>query len=525
MRRHIIAPAAVSAIILLSCLAAQAQGVQFVTPQDGDTVRGVVQLQATKQNPDDGWISYKIQPAADDRFAAAVTKPFIYLWDTRARDEKGGDVYGDGQYTLTAVALSGSGRKAGEASITVTVKNALAASEAPQQAVLDLFYDRNKEVRYHAEGSWTMKAAADEEEPDDVYERAKEFDGALVANWKNKTMSPTFAAGHAVLHVVVGSSGAQAGSSEVEALDHAGEALTYIALRDGEMRRKHSDEPRFELAEVTIPLPEGPIRIGQTWRGPISIWPDPLKGTMKSGGMGMDMMGMDMMAMEPEMMMAGPGMEADMGGGATAQATAPTDFQTRTVQATHKAEAFEWVQGHKTVRIRSTYSVDDDKITIPGGGAGALGMEGEIFGGVPGEPMPGGFGDEMAGMEAGGMGGGAGTELETSYVGERITYWAYELRRPVRIVDSITHTLEVPRQTAGMGEFGMEAEMMGMGFDEAMPPTDEMMPPGFEGAPRGMWDEGMGEFGMGEFGMGEMQQQEPMKVNIHVRLTIQEVGL
>lgn len=547
MRRR---PAALTALIALmllgAVLCADAQGVRFVTPQDGDTVRDIVRVQATKPNPDAGWISYKIARGTTGDFAAAVTSPFNYVWDTHARDEKGKDIYPDGQYTLTAVALSSSGRKEGEASITVTLKNGVSAAEAPQRVNLDLIYDRNDEVFYRAEGRWTIRPQASEEEPEDVWEIAKIYNGSLISNWKNKVMSPTYAAGHAVLHVVVGSSGAQAGKSDVEALDHAGEALTYIALKNGELRRKHSDEPKFELAEITVPLPGRAVKVGDSWRGSMTIWPDPLKGTMAAAGgmMGGEMgMGMGAEMMDPMMMGMAPGMEmmgaeGMAGEAASGETKPPTKLETRTVQATHKVEGFEWVMGYPTVRIRSTYSVDKDKVTVPSASAGAMGGEGTEFGGPMGEAgmmEPGmGFGDMgMMGGEPGMAGGGTqGAEKDTSYVGERITYWSWDLHRPLRIVDNITHTLEIER--AAQMQMGMEGEIPGMGMEPGMVDPgmvdpgmiDPGMAPG--GLPPGAMPPGYtGMEGMGEFGMGMQMQEpaEPMKVTIRVSLTIQEVGL
>ena len=258
-------------------------------------------------------------------------------------------------------------------------------------------------------------------------------------------------------------------------------------------------------------------------------------------GMEPGMMDPAMMGMDPMMMGApGMGMEPGMAGGAgaTAGTRPPTKLETRMVPATHTVEGFEWVMGQPTVRIRSTFSVDDDKITIPtGGGGGALG--GDVFGGMPGEPgmmggmppepgmmgaMP-GFGDSAMAMEGGMMGGAGGVEHDTSYTGERITYWAYELNRPIRIVDTIVHTLEIERQ-AQMGEMGMGAEMMGMPMDPmmGMPPEPGMFPggmaPGMDPAMEpGMWGGGMG------MGMGQMEPPKPMRIRVTVSLVIQETDL
>jgi len=257
-----------------------------------------------------------------------------------------------------------------------------------------------------------------------------------------------------------------------------------------------------------------------------------------AGGMG-EGMGMGAEMMEPMMMGAPPGMETVgaegmAGEAATSETKPPTKLETRTVQATHKVEGFEWVMGYPTVRIRSTYSVSDDKVTIPSASAGAVGGAGAEFGGPMGEPgmEPGmGFGDMgMMGGEAGMGGGSQGAEKDTSYVGERITYWSWDLHRPLRIVDTITHTLEIERASQ-MSEMGMGGEMGGMPMEGVMPPG---MDPGM--VDPGMIDPGMapgafppgampgGEFGMGDFGM-QVEPAKPMKVNIRVSLTIQEVGL
>jgi len=481
---------------------AQAQGVRLLSPADGDTVRGAVKIQATKPNPRSGWISYKVEHGGKGDFIIAVVNPFIYRWDTRARDENGKDVYRDGQYTITATALSPQGKKVGEATATVTVKNAISAAARAESVRLNLNYKRHQQVRYQAVGSWEIKPAPDEEEPDDVYELAKDVNGAMVANWREKVMSPTIASGHAVLHIIVGSSGEQMGTEEeVTSLPSAGKVLTYVALRDGVKRLKHEVEscgqpagPGFEYAELYLQLPDRPLRVGDTWTSQMRILPVPQK-----------------------------------------------DTEIKVVRAKHRVEGFEWMGGHKCLRIRSQFKVDKEKLSLnlrPKTTAG----ESSVFGGEPGAP-PGEA--DMMGMEAppmemgppGGMGmlgemgmgmegaGQAAEELETSYVGDRITYFAYDLNRPVKIIDTITHSVEVERAAAGgMGMEGgmMEGEMM-PGFEEMMPPPEAPgmeMPPGEPGAAMGP-----GGFPGGGMGMQTMKPATPMKIKIHVKLEISEVGL
>ena len=198
-----------------------------------------------------------------------------------------------------------------------------------------------------------------------------------------------------------------------------------------------------------------------------------------------------------------------------------SETEVRVVRAKHRVEDFEWIAGHKCVRIRSEYKVDGEKIKLK---LKAKAEQAAVFGGEMGAFPE----DEMmAPMEEMGMEGEMGMgmegeakvsdEIETSYVGERLTYFAYEMNRPVKIVDIITHSLEVPR--GAVGTMGMEEGMM---EGEMMPEFAEEPPGGpGEGMPAG--DEGFAEFG--GFGGGfQTQPATPMKINVNVRLEISEVG-
>jgi hypothetical protein len=466
-----------AALIVITASDLYAQGVRFLSLQDGDTVRDAVLVQATKPDPASGWISYKIEKGGGGDFMVAAVEPFAFLWDTRERDENGKDLYPDGQYTITASALSSQAKKVGEATITVTVKNAIGAGDRPSDARLRLNYERNQQVRYQAYGSWELRPAPDEENPDDVWELAKEANGAVVANWRNKVMSPTVAGGRAVLHVIVGSSGQQIGTEEeVTALPGAGKSHTYVALQDGTMRKKHEDEDSFDLAELYMQLPDRELRVGDTWTSEMRVLPVP-----------------------------------------------QMDTEVRVVRAKHRVEGFEWVMGHECLRIASDYKVDNEKIKLR---LQPQATQAPIFGEEGAGDFPGAMAEEPAMMGAemgmeGEMGMGAGQaqpEIETSYVGQRTTYFAYDVNRPVRIVDSITHTLEVPRGVRGVGEGGLMPGEAMPGFEE-MPMAEEagMAEPGFAGGPGFAGEPG---------GFGQMQTQpaEPMKVKVNVRLTIAEVG-
>ena len=125
-RPMIMCAAALMVVALcVTTLPAQAQGISFVSPQDGDTVRDLVRLEATKPAAERGWISYKIQKGGTGDFVAAVTEPYVYIWDTRARDEAGKELYGDGQYTLTAVSLNQAAKKTGDRSLAENALHAI----------------------------------------------------------------------------------------------------------------------------------------------------------------------------------------------------------------------------------------------------------------------------------------------------------------------------------------------------------------------------------------------------------------
>lgn len=447
----------VAALLVANSLAS-AQGVRFVTPQDGDIVRDMVRLEATKPNPGSGWISYKIMKGSTGDFVAAVTEPFVWVWDTRARDESGRQLYGDGQYTITAVAMSPRGRSEGEATITVTVLNSVSASERPPAVTPRLIFQRNQQTYYTARGSWTVRPAPNEPKADEVWEMAKEANGAMVANWKTKVMSPTEAAGHALVHVIVGSAGEQMGSSEVTIYPEAGHSHTYRALPNGAMKLKHDDERPFRLVELLLELPDRELKQGDTWTSDMRILPVP-----------------------------------------------QMDMDARTVRARHTVEGFEWVGGHRCVRIRSTYEVKKQKLNLrlqPKAAQSQLGAPMDMA------PAP-----EMMMMEPGGMGmegmAAGPPEVESDYTGERITFWAFDVNRPIRIVDTITHSLEVqPAQvvtTMGEGEPVPAMQVM-----PAEPGMVGAMPGGAPGA-------------FGGTAMQQMEPPKPLKVRVNVSLVIEEV--
>jgi hypothetical protein len=130
-----------------------AQEVSITSPASGSTVRGLVKIQGVKPDPESGWMSFKLEgPGQKDEFVAAVIKPYVWVWDTTARDQDK-RLFPDGMYTIRAVAQSPAGAAIGETSIQVTVANNLGPGEAPSSVRLRVNYTRGHEYKYDVEGS------------------------------------------------------------------------------------------------------------------------------------------------------------------------------------------------------------------------------------------------------------------------------------------------------------------------------------------------------------------------------------
>ncbi len=126
--------------------------VKILSPADGATVYGIVTVQASKPDPNDGWISFRVTPA-DQKFLVAVTTPFTFDWNSAERNDKGQQVYPDGDYTLEAAAYDGAGKQQGNATITVHVKNTIDANVFGQQVLLRANYERADVFLYQMTGS------------------------------------------------------------------------------------------------------------------------------------------------------------------------------------------------------------------------------------------------------------------------------------------------------------------------------------------------------------------------------------
>ena len=130
------------------CSQLWAQDVKFSAPAINATVRGLVHVQATKPETDSGWIAFKIEgPGQKGDYQAAVSKPYVFDWDTLVRSN-GDAVYPDGTYTVTASAFNPSSQPLGQATLTVTVNNALSGSDMPSSVRLRINYKRGNDYTY-----------------------------------------------------------------------------------------------------------------------------------------------------------------------------------------------------------------------------------------------------------------------------------------------------------------------------------------------------------------------------------------
>ena len=504
MRPTLVCRTSLVLLAALLCTAMALSQVQIANPTNGQTVRGMLSVSATKSDPNNGWIAYKIEgPQQSGDFSTAVVSPFSFRWDTNLRDAAGKPTYPDGEYTVTAVAHEPSGNKSGQDSVRVTLSNELPASEKPSSITLQTKYKRHSELAVTAEGNERAKLI----EHEDLHQKIIEmFSGSLDAQWRERAMSNS-AGGSAIVRMFFDKGYHSFTGYKPTNLSGVGDLTTLIAQPNASLKLKHKDDSHFNLGELYLELPDRTLREGSTWRGDMYVLPM---------------------------------LRADR----------------RRVTANHRLDGFQWVGPYKCARIISQYSESDVKLNLrmgtsdaPAAGMGMPGM-GDPMGmgammGAVGQHMgmletltapnaedlawgPPGAGPEMAGPagQAATAQGPPSAEIKTSYSGVRISYFAYELGQFVRSEDIITHkmTIDSSQFGGGMGSgMGMMGEpgMMGPGMDPAMmPPMDPGMMPPEPGAmgPGGVPMPGGADMGMP--GYGGMQQAEPVKKEFDAESTV-----
>ncbi len=415
---------------LFCALSAGLAQVEISNPSSGQTVRGTIDIQATKPDAAHGWISYKIEgPQQSGDFSAAIVNPFRYRWDTNSRDATGKPVFPDGEYTITAVAHLPSGQKVGQDSVRVTLQNDLSSGQQPTSVRLQTGYRRGREMDVDGTGRARSKLI----EHDDLNQKIIElFSGFLSAEWRERAMSNS-AGSSAIVRMFFDKGYTSFQGTKPTNLRRVGDIFTVIVNPDSSISRKHKGDPTFDLGELYLELPDRTMREGSTWKSTMYVLP-----MLRS--------------------------------------------DRRKVMGDHRLDGFQWVGGYKCARIVSTYSENGVNLKVRMGvssatPAGPQAADAGIGLGFP----PGGLGSLLLGPQAdmmgpaaapGGMGEGATTgtisvsappevEVKTSYKGTRVSYFAFEMGQFVRSEDIITHKLTIDNSKFGGGTRGGPGDMMG----------------------------------------------------------------
>ncbi len=248
-----------------------AQQVSFISPQNGATVRGVLELHATKPNPGDGWISYKVgQAGQDGNYVAAVITPFTYNFDSRQHTAEGGRVYPDGDYVLTATAYDSSANSVGEATVTITLQNELTPAEVQEPVTLKVSYEKAGKLSFTADGKLLVTLPEDEKKKLGIPLR---LDLIVKANWTDTVLSAS--SDETVLDEFLKSGYIQVAGSEGYELPGAGDTFRERVQPDGAVEPLRSKREHFALGEYYVKLPDRPVSRGETWNSELSVLPLP----------------------------------------------------------------------------------------------------------------------------------------------------------------------------------------------------------------------------------------------------------
>lgn len=549
---------ALVALLLITALASEAQ-VKIFYPTEGSTVHGIVTVEATKSDPGDGWIAFRVLPT-DQKYLMATTAPARFEWDTQARDERGKQIYPDGQYTIEAAGYDGSGREQGKASVKLRVRNTIAASELGGRVLLRAHFNRADVFLYEMEATQVVDVPG---KAGDVLRNPPEMSmgggmggppmmgggmgGGMGmeqlgiptnikfagdARWTAEVLTPSVT-GRAIVdydlkrgyylvswlwpkkwnlekfkmesNVPDSYTGWLPGAQVARPL--AGQFYRFKVYANGELVQMHEDDEVFPMGQFYVELPSDPVGPGSTWEGEMAM------------------------------------------------ITGLTDEETSLVSATFKLEGFEYFKSYRCARISATHTETNVQIPwdLPGNPvpSTAMGMGGApgMGGGPPALGGPGGMGPAGGAMMpgppgmAGGMGGiggmgsmgmmqrGPDGEPSGTLKGDvtitRIAYFAIDAGRFVAFEDTvkkrIKKILAPPLMMMGMGGMGMGGMMgggMGMGGMGGMGMMQKLeyrdlyhvdVEP-FLGALVGAAGGGMmgGGMGMGMGGMGGIGAPPPM---------------
>lgn len=291
-------------LLLLVCFASQAlaQSVSIISPSNNQIVRGVVKVKISKPDAESGWVAYKLDgPSQKDEYVAAVAKPFVFPWNTLARDIDGKAQYPDGTYTIKATAMSPSSQVLGQTSVTVTLSNNLGYGEAPSSVKLRLNYKRGHDYTYTMDGKRTVNV----KRIPLLGDLTGKFDATLRGLYVDHTMT-TSSGGPAIIRKRF-VQGITVTPDKTANISGVGQTYTLVYMPNGDIRAKHKEDKECEPCELILQLPDQAVRVGDSWPSDMWILVDPLMSTRTK------------------------------------------------VRGIHKLDGFQWLNGHKVARIISTY--------------------------------------------------------------------------------------------------------------------------------------------------------------------------
>ncbi|MFQ6096863.1 MAG: hypothetical protein ACE5O2_03990 [Armatimonadota bacterium] len=302
-------------VLLSSAGAVVAQTPLLKSPRDGQVVRGIVALSATKPNPGEGWISYMLTGGQLEKptLIAAVINPFTYNWDTRERQE-GKRRFPDGRYTLVMTAHDPTSRVLAREEVAIEIQNSVTAPEVADGVRLEYKFERGASSTYlvTGEAELTLKSA------DKAYQAVV----APLAGVMNLTFTRTIL-GYSELDGGIVRNAPTEGVLEMEGVaprlfPNLAKLFTIYQATNGVTKAAKKDDPRFGMGELYVALPSRVLRTGDTWESEMAIMPEFTKA------------------------------------------------KRQICNGRHTLEGFEWMHGEKCARIKSEYSYKGTLTLRPG---------------------------------------------------------------------------------------------------------------------------------------------------------------
>lgn len=265
--------------LMLTASLAGAQELEFVEPVGG-TVRGTVPVYVSMPSGfRTGFASFYIGPSGgqlDFKVAAVanVDGLFGFDWETQKQGKK----LKDGEYRILAMGYNAGGEVVGQRALTVVVQN-----EIPQPArgiLLRHNLTPGREAKFRGQTEMGVsnvrrpqpKKDEEEDEEEDPLD-PNMFRGGLRAEWKWRVLwrNPD---GQAHVRNTIGRSfqlGHGARPTEAN-----GRFLSLLMVPDGviTMQEQFSRVP-FPYATLTLEFPADPVKVGDTWRSPMTVMISP----------------------------------------------------------------------------------------------------------------------------------------------------------------------------------------------------------------------------------------------------------